>query len=469
MANSSIAPSAARGRLSTARILGFAAPDIPSAALLLVMSTYLPNFYTGYVGLSLLAFTFATTTVRFVDIVFDPFIGWVMDRTRLKVGRFRPWYVVGVPFLMVGLYMVLNPAKGATTNYLMIWYLVAYIGISITVLSHAAWAASMAGDYHQRSRIYGWMTAVAAVGSIGLLILPLVTHGKVVLGKGESMGTVSLIIVALLPLMTLVMLATSPERASVDVQNQGQRFALADYWSMLTRPTMLRLIGADLILTLGPGITAPIYFFFFNQVKHFHAAQISFLLVPYIGAALLGGLFWAQVSLRIGKHRTLQVGALCYAVTQSTLMIIPDGLFWPTMAGMFAVGFCVSVFVLMIRAMVADYADEIRLEQGKERTGILYAMVTTTQKIGASINVLIVFPILALFGFNPKMGAHNTDHALFGLQMCYLFAPVVFVFLGAAMFIGYKLDAKRHAEIRAALDERDEALATAISIEAPIA
>ena len=49
----------------------------------------------------------------------------------------------------------------------------------------------------------------------------------------------------------------------------------------------------------------------------------------------------------------------------------------------------------------------------------------------------------------------NTPHAIFGLEMCYLFAPIILVFLGGALFFGYKLDARRHAEIRAQLDARD--------------
>ena len=36
-----------------------------------------------------------------------------------------------------------------------------------------------------------------------------------------------------------------------------------------------------------------------------------------------------------------------------------------------------------------------------------------------------------------------------------MLGPIFFVMLGGACYIGYKLDHKRHAEIRAALDERD--------------
>ena len=41
------------------------------------------------------------------------------------------------------------------------------------------------------------------------------------------------------------------------------------------------------------------------------------------------------------------------------------------------------------------------------------------------------------------------------MQWVYLTGPVVFVMIGGACFIGYKLDSKRHADIRAQLEERD--------------
>src|SRR3546814_2561199 len=108
-------------------------------------------------------------------------------------------------------------------------------------------------------------------------------------------------------------------------------------------------------------------------------------------------------------------------------MVIPAGLFWPTFLGMFSVGFCASAFVPLIRAMVADVGDQIRLETGKERSGVLYALVTMTQKVGTSITVSIIFPILAAVGYDARDGVVNTASAIRGLEMCYLFAPIAFV------------------------------------------
>ena len=459
-------PGSGGGRLSTPRIWAFAGAGIPAAALLLAAGTYLPPFYTGFVGVSLLAYSLATVVVRLVDLTLDPILGWLMDRTRTPWGRFRPWFVAGVPITMLGTYMLLNPSPGAGVGYLALWYLVIWVGLSIAVLSHASWGASMAISYHERSRIYGWMTALAPIGSLVLLLLPLMTaHSgqKLTLGDPKSFHTISLLIVGAIPVTAILMLLFTPEHPKATTSHQ--RFGFGDYVAMMQRPTMVRLILADLAYTLGPGVTSPLYAFFFGQIKGFHRAEVGFLLIFYIGAALMGGIIWPIIAKRISKHRAIQLASVLYAVAQTSLMATPRLLFWPTAIGMLAVGFCASAFILLVRAMVADYADEMRLEQGRERAGVLYAMVTTTQKLGASINVLLVFPLLQfVFHFDPKKPV-NDAFALHGLQLCYLFAPIIFVLVGAALFFGYRLDETRHAEIREALEAREAELDRAIAME----
>ena len=455
----SASPVAGGSRLSTPVIFAFASAAIPAAALGLVLGVYMPRFFASHLHIGLLAVGGAVATVRLIDVFFDIVIGWGMDRTRTRFGRYRLWYVLGMPILMLAVYELFNPPAGVGVGYLMTWLLVMYAGISISTLAHQAWAANIATDYHERSRVIGWMQAVGVFGAVALLLTPLLSHGLIDPSKGSSMSILGWIIMASIPITTLLVVAFTPERMTHEVKTQA--FALGDYIRTVTRPTMLRLVLADLFLTLGPGTTGPLYIFFFHDAKGFSPSTVSLLLIPYIGAGVLGAPFWARVAKKVSKHRTLQIAAVCYAVAQSALMAIPAGLLGATAVGMFAVGFCASAFLLLVRSMVADYADEMKLEQGQERAGMLYAMVILTQKVGSSITVSIVFPILAFVGYNAAEGATNTPQAITDLEMCYLFAPIVLVLVGAAMFFGYKLDDKRHAEIRAALDQREFELAEA--------
>jgi Na+/melibiose symporter-like transporter len=446
-------------------LAAFALPGMPLAALVLVFGVYLPRFYVG-LGAGFLAVATAIATVRFIDIWFDPFLGMAMDRTKTPIGRYRPWLLLGAPIAMFGTWKLLDPAPGAGPSYLVLWLVVAYLGVSILTLSIAAWSAVLATSYDERSRVYGLTQGLAVIGAVGLLLLPILTHGKVILGKAASMPTIGLIMVVAVPIAALACAAFTPDR--IAVQRRQERFNVKDFLGALANPSLFRVVLADLLLTLGPATTAPLYVYFFHDAKGFTTAEVSLLLIFYIGAGLVGAPFWGRVARRLGKHRTIQVACVCYAIAQTTLMALPR--VWPghgfaqvlpTAAGMFGVGFCASAFLLLIRAMVADIVDEARLATGADLTSLFFSLVTTTTKIGTVITVVIVFPILKAVGYDGKEGAVNSPHAILGLEMCYLFAPIILVFFGGALFFGYRMDATRHGAIRDALDARDARLSTA--------
>lgn len=452
-------------------ILAFGSLGVPLAGLALIYGVYLPRFYVG-IGVTFIAVSFAIGTVRLIDIAFDPVIALIMDRTKTPIGRYRPWMILGTPLVLLGVYKLLMPTGAVNAGYMILWLLVTYAGTSMVTLGLAAWSAVLATNYHDRSRVYGFTQGMAVLGSIALLLLPAFTHGKIVAGKAASMPTIGLILIVAIPIALLICTVFTPEK--IAVLTQKPRFAFKDYLSAIARPSMLRVIAADFALTLGPGTTAPLYVYFFHDAKGFSIPDVGFLLIFYIGAGILGAPIWGQVARRLGKHRTVQVACVLYAIAQTVLMAlpkvtagyhkIPDAL--PTVVGMFAVGFCASAFLLLVRAMVADIVDEVRLETGQDQTSLLFSMVTTTTKIGATITVLIVFPILQLVGYNGKEGVVNTASAIFGLEMCYLFAPIILVFGGGLAFIGYKLDSKRHGEIREALEQEAAASHLAASEEA---
>ena len=445
---------------------------MPLAGMALVYAVYLPRFYVG-LGNGFAAVATAIAAVRFLDIWLDPFLGFAMDRTRTPIGRYRPWLILGAPIAMFGTYRLLVPDGKVDTGYLILWMLVTYAGASMLNLAVAAWAAILATSYNDRSRVYGLTQGLAVIGSTGLLLLPLFTGGAVTLGRASSMPAVAAILIVALPLAVIVCAIFTPEKTTASARQGG--FSVKDLWLAVSKPSLVKIVLADLVLTLGPGTTAPLYVYFFHDAKGFNIAEVGFLLIFYIGAGVVGAPVWGQVARRLGKHRTVQIACVCYGITQTILMVMPR--VWPghtavdaipTICGMIGVGFCASAFLLLMRAMVADVVDEVRLESGRDLTSLLFSLVTTTTKIGTVITVIIVFPILNLVGYNGKEGAVNSPHAIFGLEMCYLFAPIILVFVGGAMFFGYTLDAKRHGAIRDALEARDEELSLAAAEESII-
>jgi Na+/melibiose symporter-like transporter len=457
-------------------ILAFGTIQMPVLAIGLIYGVYLPPNYAG-LGVGLAAVALAITIVRGVDVFLDPVLAMVMDRTRTPIGRYRPWLVLGTPIVMLGVYKVLMPTGPVSQGYLILWLLVSFAGLSMLTLGSAAWSAVVATSYNDRARLYAWTVPMGILAIDGILLLPLFTHHKVAAGLTSSMPILGTIFLIALPIALVICAVFTPERVAPTATRT--RFSLGDYLGAIGRPTMLRLILADFLLALGTGVTGPLYLFYFHDAKGFTIPDVSLMLIFYVSAGVLGSLFWGgYAAQKLGKHRALQVACVAYAITQSILMAVPrvqtgysfvDCL--PTGVAMIAVGFCAAAFLILVRAMVADVADEVKLERKRDLTSLLYSMVTTTTKIGGSITVAVVYPVLAFVHYNPKEGAVNTPQAIFGLEMCYLFAPVVLVVIGGAMFFGYRLDSKRHAEIREALAAPDfaasEEALVGVAIEPP--
>jgi Na+/melibiose symporter-like transporter len=85
----------------------------------------------------------------------------------------------------------------------------------------------------------------------------------------------------------------------------------------------------------------------------------------------------------------------------------------------------------------------------------MYSLINSTQKIASASSIFLTFNVLAAVGYNAKEGAVNTPQAILGLNLVYMIGPTVFVMLGGACFLGYKLTAERHGEIRRELEARD--------------
>lgn len=437
-------------RRSNWTLAALAAPCLPLAGLGLPLVVYLPEYYTNELGLSLAAVGAAFGAVRLLDMAFDPYIGGVMDRTRSRFGRFKLWFAISAPLLMLASYMLFMAKPGVSSLYLWLWLLVVYAGVSISGLSQLSWAAVLSPQYDQRSRIYGWWQAGNVVGMILVLTLPALLPHLGFNGHGSGVQAMGWFIVILMPITVALALWKVPEpRITSEVKKSGFR----EYLALFKRPSVVRILVADLLIGTGPAITGALFFFFFGRVKGFSHADASLLLLIYFVGGLVGAPLWTWLSYKISKHKALAVSGIVYAALTMCALIIPQGAMIPAAVLMFMIGVPYAAGAFLLRAMMADIGDEERLASGVDRTGLLYAILAGTVKVGSAAAIFITFPLLQLMGFDPK--GQGVDTGLQGLAV--LFAAVPAGMSIAASFIvwGFPLTAERHAEIRAALAARD--------------
>src|SRR3954466_2478029 len=160
------------------RILAaFAGPGLPIGAVGLPMIVYLPPYYAGTLGLDLAAVGLVFFLVRAIDLPLDPLLGHWMDRTRSRLGRYRPWLLAGGLTLAAGGWLLFMAEPGTHAFRAFACLMLLYLGYSLTAVSQLGWGATLSEDYHQRSRIFSWWMASQVLGMILVLTLPPLAGG----------------------------------------------------------------------------------------------------------------------------------------------------------------------------------------------------------------------------------------------------------------------------------------------------
>lgn len=447
----------AAARLALPAIITFSLATFPVSSLSVALFVYLPAYLAGHLGVALTAIGYAWATVRVVDIIIDPLIGQAMDRTTTRFGRYRVWLAGGAPILMLAAYMLFMAPKGVGGGYVLLWLFILYLGYSIVLLAQWSWGATLAREYHERSRVFGVLTTVGVVATVATLLIPALAP-QAGLSNAEGVRAMGWFIITGTPIAIAISLWRTPERPN---PTHNAHVSLRDYLDIARKPEVIRLFFAQMALALGPTWMSAMYLFYFRDLLGFDNQKATILLLGYILAGVVGAPLTSRLAIRIGKHQTLMVTSASFSVGLLGVLLIPYGSLLGAIPVLLWCGFMAAGFGLIINAMMADVGDEIRLHQGKERISLLYAVLNFAAKLAGAGAIAITYPLLASLGYDAQEGAHNTATALTGLQWAFLTGPIVCVGLGGACVIGWKLDAHRHAGVREQLDERDRIAETA--------
>jgi Na+/melibiose symporter-like transporter len=441
--------------------------SLPMAMLTLPLVVNIPESFGNALGLNLAVVGAVFMAVRIFDNVLDPALGLMMDATDTRLGRFRPWLVAGVPVFIAGTAMLFMARAGVGPLYLVAGLILAYAGWSILSLAQLSIAAGLVRGYAARARVYAWIQAAFLGGICIVMLLPLLMRGQ---GNDpaaalRAMGW--LIILVVLPAVLLVLLLV-PERL---VASNRHRLGLAGYARLIARPPVARLVAADLLFGIGYGVASAVLVFFFVAAKGFDRSVLGVLLIAQLGAGLVALPLMGALAARIGKHVVLGLCGLGALVVCPIMFLVPERGLVPAAIVMAIWGVFYGGVTFVPRSMMADAGDEIRLEEGVDRTAVLYALLISSWKLGGALSVGIGLIALDLIGYVPRLGAANSHPSLVGLQLLFAATPALLGLLGALLCWRYPLTAARCAEIRAALDARDASVVSSgdrIAIPTPL-
>ena len=356
----------------------------PAGALLLnaVLATYLNVYYTDVLKLTgvwggafLVIFPIIS---KIVDAITNVAMVYIIDRTRTKEGKARPWLLLSAPLLAVTGILLFTVPSGSETVQI-IWVMVSYnlfysFAYTIFNMSHNLMVPLSTRDTTQRGSlsVFNQIATIMMSGILVALVFPMVIMPAIGADKSKWIVLMSVLSILALPL-TLLEYFFTKER--VTLENQGTEEAAIPFRAQLkaifTDRYMLIIYAYFLIYTFGTSIKNLSLVYFCNYVLGTYNDGITQTLISVIGGIPMGiGIFavW-PLAKKFGKRNVTLVGFILYAIGSAVCWLFPTNMVI-MLVGQFIknIGGLPCSYVFM--ALFADVLDHVEWRSGIRCDGI---------------------------------------------------------------------------------------------------
>ncbi len=362
----------------------------PCGALLFnaVMATYLNVYYTDVLGLGGLFLVVFPVISKVIDAVTNVIMGYVIDRTRTKQGKARPWLLLSAPLVAVtGVLLFVVPSGDDILQ--IAWVMISYnlyysVAYTIYNMSHNLMVPLSTRNTAQRGvlAVFNNISTIMMSGIVVALVFPMAVMPALGTSKGLWIAVMSVLACISLPLV-LVEYYFTKERVTAESSGQEEKkipFAL-QLKAIFTDKYMLLLLGYFLLYTLTSQLKNVALPYYCNYVLGTYSDGITQTLVSVLGGIPMGiGIFavW-PLAKKFGKKNVTAAGFVLYAVGSAICWMAPTNL--PVvLVGQFIknIGGLPCAYVFM--ALFADALDNLEWKNGFRCDGIAmsaYSVIIT--------------------------------------------------------------------------------------------
>lgn len=374
----------------------------PCGALLVnaVFASYLNQYYMDVLGLGTLFgglfLSLFPIFSKVIDGVVDILYGYLIDRTKSKQGKARPWLLISAPLLTITgimLFTVPQASDLVQAIYVAITYNLFYsLAFSIYNMSANLMVPTSTRNGQQRGvlSVFNQVANIMITGILVALIFPLVVLPLIGVDKTSWLIVMSILSTLALPL-TLIQYYYTKERVSEEKKDDNNKVSFKlQLKAVFSDKYIYLLMVYFLLYTLGASFKNLGLVYYSNYVLGTYSDGITQMLISVIGGVPMGiGIFavWPLVK-RFGKKNVTVAGFLLYALGSAICLFAPENMI-VVLIGQFIknVGGLPSAYVFM--ALMADCLDHIEWKSGFRCDGIVaatYNIVSTTM-VGVSTGI----------------------------------------------------------------------------------
>jgi GPH family glycoside/pentoside/hexuronide:cation symporter len=444
-------------RLTPLEKIGYGLGDFASNVVFQAVIIFLLPFYTDVYGLDPAAVATLFLAVRLLDMVIDPIMGMIADRTQTRWGRYRPyllWFSIPFAALLVLTFVTPNFGEGEKLTYAYLTYGLLMILYTAVNIPYCALNAAITADSQERvsANSYRFFFANLAGVLIAMFVPGLVEH----FGNGNeqadypwAMGIFAVIAV----LAFFGCFALVKERAEQAHSLKGN-FG-TDLKALFENDQWMIVAIAFFIVLIAVVLRASTQVYYVTWYLGSQELIGRFVTTGLIGV-MLGATVAAHVTEHIEKVSALILSQFCIVLGSVALYFTPSDNVVFAFALFFVISFCLGMNAPILFSMAADTVEYGELKDGRRLAGLVSSGALFAIKLGVAVAGWLAPWLLARNGYDAQ-AATQTPEAVHGIVLSLTIFPAVGHFLVIPIVTFYRLNKTRCEEIRTLLNQQASA------------
>ena len=424
-----------------------------------VMSIAFPLFFTNVFGLSFADAAVLMLVARMFDVVTDPLMGTLADRTQSRWGTYRPWLIFGaIPFGLVFALLLYTPDLGPVGKrvYAYTLYLLMMAIYTMVNVPYGSLLGVMTDNDDEKNQFSSYrMVGAYAMGFVTLLTFPYLQQfvGDTPAHQYAVIGAVLGIIAAV---MTLACGLLTKERLQ---PKRAEKFSFKQFADLVHNKAWLYMTAMAVCTNFFNGFRYAVAGYMFEYCLHGNVT-VSGLIINYtvfmafgeVTCMIFGGLSPAFTRLVGSKRMAFFWSAVLCFVLSVAFFFIPmePSWIWVMIVLVVLTSVGIGIYSPLLWSMYADVADYHTEHFGTSATGLIFSSGTMSQKFGTAVSGSLIALLLGWAGANmitDAMGntvidpASVTDSVLTMVWSLFSLFPAVIALL--LMLLAYKFPIKK--------------------------
>ena len=423
---------------------------------------YLLFFYTSIMNIPLAYVGTMFLIAKIWDGVNDPIMGVIVDKTRSKMGKMRPYLLwASIPYAICTIVMFINFRGMNMTGKIIFMYasylLFSTVGTAVEVPLQGL-PAVVSPNIDERTKIISISRILGSIGEQSALVL--ISLGLIVTNDNyEATYTGTAVIIGVIaPIFMVISALVLKER--IEPTNEIPKWSEGFKYLFKNKPFMI-LICANL-LTFFRNLVSAAIMYVVCYIYGKGSLQIAFAL-PGAIASMIGMLLAPKLKRHFNAKQLFILATIWHSVCLVGVFFVGMTVPWYVIAVlMFFTMLPVGLLNVVPHLMAADTIDYWEHKTGQRQEGITYSLMGLRSKVSSGLKDYFLTFLLGYFLFSQPLGfveGHEpvqSSYTQWGLFAIYTIIPAVLNLVSIVPMIFYNLTGDRIRKIQEELAVRHE-------------